>query len=308
MLPALSLSINSYLNFSCSSLDDKDVTEIESMSRNAGMDDLSTGALAKHRIPVIDRMMDVLFLLEVRPSGATIRDLVKSLGQPRTTIYRMLNTLQFHGVVRRSPDGSYRLGPRLLTLAARAVPDTNEYDLGAIALPHLHRLSNETGEGCKISVVDGGQLLVLAASPGTRAYALTVIPGQRLPLHAGAAGKVLLAFSSKEEIATHLTAGLVRHTPRTITDLKRLRAELTRIRRQGWAHDLGEYAPSIRAFAAPIFDRSGKLIAALSVPYLAGSAAEHAEKIKTAVIATAAQIGSDIPAPRRLARAAPEST
>src|SRR4051794_37758291 len=239
----------------------------------------SDQAIAKHRIPVIDRMMDVLFLLEKRTSGATIRDLVDLLGLPRTTVYRILNTLQFHDVVRRSSDGNYRLGPRLLALAARTIGDAHDFDLAPLSKPHLERLAEQTGEACKVSVRDGDGILVVAGAQGTREYALAVVPGQRLPLHAGAASKVLLAFMPKAELGEFLTRPLARYTGRTLSDKKRLQAELARIRRQGWAQDKGEYAPSIHAFAAPIPNRSGQVIAALSVPFLAGASPAHMEKI-----------------------------
>jgi DNA-binding IclR family transcriptional regulator len=249
---------------------------------------------AKHRIPVIDRMMDVLALLERRNDGASIRELVARLHLPRTTVYRILNTLQLHDMVRRSADGDYRLGPRLLALAARAV-DLDGVDLPVLARPHLERLSAATGEACKVSVIDRDGLLVCAVSEGKREYALTVVPGQRLPLHAGAAGKVLLAHLPPDELARFLALPLPRHTARTLADPKRLGRELARIRRQGWAEDKGEFSPSICAMAAPIPDRAGKIIAALSVPFLAGSAASHIAKIRVAVIATAGAIAADLP-------------
>ena len=64
--------------------------------------DKRADTVLKHRIPVIDRMMDVLGELEVRDSGATISDLVVKLGLPRTTVYRILNSLQLHDMVQRS--------------------------------------------------------------------------------------------------------------------------------------------------------------------------------------------------------------
>jgi DNA-binding IclR family transcriptional regulator len=260
------------------------------------MNDMTVpAALARHRIPVIDRMIEVLFLLERQPNGASIRDLVQQLKLPRTTVYRILNTLQLHDIVRRSADGTYRLGSRLLTLAARAVNEGKDYDLAALSLPHLRRLAHETGEGCKVSIIDGNEVLVIAAVDGQREYALTVVPGQRLPLHAGAASKVLLAGLPADELARRFASPLVRYTPKTQMDSRKLNAELVRIRRDGWAHDPGEYAPSINAFAAPIPDRSGKVIGAVSVPYLAGSDAAHMEKIRVAVISTAGAIAADLP-------------
>ena len=256
---------------------------------------IESGAAAKHRIPVIDRMMDVLALLEKRTGGATIRDLVDLLDLPRTTVYRILNTLLRHDMVRRSAEGSYRLGPRLLTLAARTLADAHDYDLATLSAAHLENLAAETGEGCKVSVLDGDGILVVSAVQGGREYALKVVPGQRLPLHAGAAGKVLFAYMSKAEQSERLDAELIRYTARTVADGKRLKTELARIRRQGWAQDKGEYVPSIWAFAAPIRDRQGKVIAALSVPFLAGAPAPHMEKIRASAIAVASQIAADLP-------------
>ncbi|HVY21477.1 MAG TPA: IclR family transcriptional regulator [Bauldia sp.] len=259
---------------------------------------VSPAAMVRHRIPVIDRMIDVLFLLEQQPNGASIRDLVTQLRLPRTTVYRILNTLQFHDIVRRSSDGTYRLGSRLLALAARAVSEGNEYDLAAISLPHLRRLAQETGEGCKVSIIDGGEILVVAAVDGPREYALTVVAGQRLPVHAGAGGKVLLASLPKEELSSRLSGSLARYTGKTHTDARKLAVELAKVKRQGWAFDSGEYAPSINALAAPIPDRSGLAIGALSVPFLAGASAARIQEIRVAVIATAGAIAADLP-PRK---------
>ncbi len=260
--------------------------------------DRAVNGSAVHRVPVIDRMAEILLLLERRPQGATIRDLVDLLGLPRTTVYRILNTLQFHGIVRRSPSGSYSLGPRLLSLAASALPEPAVHGLPAIAQPHLERLSGATGEGCKVSIVDDGHLLVICAAAGQQEYALTVIPGQRMPLHAGAAGKTLLAYLPNAEVKALLDADLIRYTPNTLVNRRKLLVELARVRQQGWAEDHGEYVPSIHAFAAPIMDPAGKVVAALSVPFLAGSSRPHSKLIKAAVIAAATQIGSDIPSPR----------
>lgn len=266
---------------------------------------MSSEPMARHRIPVIDRMMDVLALLEKRNNGASIRELVDHLGLPRTTVYRILNTLHFHDVVRRTPDGAYRLGPRLLALAARTLPDAEDYDLAALSRPHLEALAEKTGEGCKVSILDGSAVLVVAAVQGTREYALTVVPGQHQPLHAGAASKMLIAHVPKDELDALLGDGeLVRYSAKTLTDRKRLAAELARIRREGWSEDRGEYSPSILAYAAPIRDCSGKVVAALSVPFLQGSSPEHMEVIRVAVIAVAGAIAADLPPAQPVVRGA----
>jgi DNA-binding IclR family transcriptional regulator len=250
----------------------------------------------RHRITAIDRAMDVLAILERRANGASIRDLVAALALPRTSVYRILNSLETHGMVRRSGEGAYSLGPRLLTLAARVAAQGQQYDIAALAGPHLERLAHELGEACKISALDADGVLVLAAMQGSREFALSVMPGQRLPLHAGAASKVLMASLEADDLERALESPLAAYTSRTIVDRRKLRAELARVRRQGFANDRGEYAPSVHAFAAPIRDPNGKVVAALSVPYLAGAEASRAEEIRLAVIDAAEAIAADIPA------------
>jgi len=249
---------------------------------------------AKHTIPVIDRMMDVLGALEQQPSGLSIRELTDALGHPRTTIYRILNTLQQHDMVRRDDSGTYHLGNRLLGMAAQVSSRAADFDLAALAQPFLERLAVELGEGIKLSVIDQDGILVLAAAQGRREYALTVAPGQRMPIHAGAASKLLLAYLPAPELDYWLAKPLTAYTSKTVTDPKRLRSELTRIKRLGWAQDKGENAPSIQAFAAPVATKAGKVVAALSVPFLAGTPTHRMEEIRIAAIETARAIGAAI--------------
>ncbi|MDB5363575.1 MAG: IclR family transcriptional regulator [Rhodospirillales bacterium] len=239
----------------------------------------------KHRIPVIDRMMDVLSELEIRENGVTIRDLVLQLKLPRTTVYRILNSLQVHDMVRRDEAGAYHLGRRLLALASHVAAGAGTYDLIALANRPLEQLESAIGEGCKLSIIDGDGVLVLAGVQGRHPYALSVAPGQRLPVHTGAASKLLLAYLPEAEQQRWLSQPLIAFTPRTVTDPKRLATELARIKRLGWAQDRAENAPSIQAFAAPVFDPSGKVVAAISVPFLVGAEASRMEEIRLAVVA-----------------------
>jgi DNA-binding IclR family transcriptional regulator len=253
-------------------------------------------AALKHHIPVIDRMMDVLGQLESRNRGATIRDLVAQLKLPRTTIYRILNSLQRHNMVRRDDAGAYHLGRRLLGLAAHVAARASTFDLAAIATPELEGLSGLLGEGSKLSIIDSDGILVLAAAQGRRPYALSVAPGQRMPMHAGAASKLLLAHQPAADIDFCLSRPLVAFTPRSITDPRRLRTELARIRRLGWAQDKGENAPSILAFAAPVRDAAATVVGAISVPFLAGTEPSRMEEIRLAVIAAGHAISAAIKA------------
>lgn len=254
-------------------------------------------AAMKHRVPVIDRMMDVLGQLERRDDGLTIRDLVSQLHLPRTTIYRILNTLQMHDMVHRDDDGAYHLGRRLLGLAAHVAAGNRGVDLVSVAQPYLDKLARELGEGVKLSVLDKNAVLVVATAQGKREYALTVAPGQRMEAHAGAASKLLLAYLPEEGLEKHLARALVPYTNRTITELPSLMTELTRLRRIGWSQDRGETVLSIHAFAAPVFDTRGEMVAALSVPFLAGTEPRRVEDIRLATIDTAKELTAAIPGP-----------
>ena len=121
--------------------------------------------------------------------------------------------------------------------------------------------------------------------------ALALAAGRR----AGAAGKLLFAFEPPERQEDWLSRPLAAFTPRTVTDSKRLKAEASRIRRQGWAQDRGESAPSIYAYAAPIRDHDGGVLAAVSIPFLHGTAREEVASIRHATIRMADDISTAVP-------------
>ena len=239
---------------------------------------------SRHRIPVIDRMMEVLSILEKRTGGASIRDIVDRLGLPRTTVYRIMKTLQRHEVVRRQDNGSYKLGARLLRLAAKAAAGPSDIDLPRIAQPVLDRLADQLGESVKLSVADREGVLVIAVAQSRREHALTVVQGQRIPLHVSAAGKLLLAHMPEAERRAFLDGALPAFTSNTITDAKRLARQLATIRKNGWSRDRSEQSPSINAIAAPVLDKEGNVIAAISVPYLSGLSEERVKAIREATI------------------------
>jgi DNA-binding IclR family transcriptional regulator len=242
-----------------------------------------------HRVPVIDRMMEVLARLETAAGHPTVRDLAASCGVPRTTVYRILNTLESHGlVVRTGNGGGYQLGSRFLTLAAR-VPNGAEWrQLAEDAQPWLQRVATETGETAKFSVLDRDAALVVAVAQGPGRFVVAAGVGGRYPLHAGAASKVLLATMDAASQRAALEKPLEYYTPRTIIDARTLRAQLARIRRQGWAEDTGEYSLSVCAVGAPVRNTAGRVIGALSVVHFADRTAADRLRCREVVSRTAA--------------------
>lgn len=224
-------------------------------------------SLDKNHIPVIDRMLDILELIERRRDGSTIKELCSALGAPRSTVYRILNTLESRQVVRRRSTGNYVLGPRLLSFAAQ-VGDSQATDLARVAAPHMERLAIDTGQSVKFSIIYEGTALVIRTAQGTREFALNVHTGRTVPLHVGATSKVLLASAPAALRERILAEPLEKITENTITDPKVLRTELDLVLRQGWARDHGEHNEMVDAVAAPVFGGDGQVVAALSIPYL----------------------------------------
>ena len=256
------------MNFQSSELHGTAGSEFVNRAR---MTETAEETAIRHTIPVLDRTMEVLGQIERSGDGLTIRELTEALGLPRTTIYRILNTLQHHQVVRRDERGAYHLGRRLLSLAAHVAARASDIDLAAIGQPLLDRLAAELGEGVKLSVIDPEGILVLAAAQGRREYALTVAPGQRMPVHAGAASKLLLAHlpaqGARYWLASRWPPTRRRRSPSRDACAVSSPGSGGRAGRRTAARAL----PSIQAFAAPVFTRDGRMVAAISVPFLAGT-------------------------------------
>ncbi|MDB5506150.1 MAG: rhmR [Devosia sp.] len=248
----------------------------------------------RNGVPILEQTLAMLAVLERQPDGTSIRELIAELGLPRSTVYRILNTLLAHNYVRRTADGVFSLGPRIASLASRVRTDTG-YDLAELALPVLNRLRDVTGEPAKLSVRDGDRARVIAAVLGRHEYSLSPSTGTSYPLHAGAASKMILAYLPQAELEAQLAAPLTRYTPKTLIEPDRLRADLARIRRQNFAQDLGEHNITVHAMAAPVFDGAGKFLAAVSIPFLVGKDAAERDRMKAGIIAAAAELTSAIP-------------
>lgn len=247
---------------------------------------MSASTVSDHRIPAVARALEVLDLLCAGGEAPTIRDLAARLGVPRTTVYRILNTLEAGGVARRDAEGRYGPGPRLLAYA-RAVP--RGADLATAAMPALEGLARAARATAKLSVLDGDAALVVAVAPGPGAYSVATQVGRRFPLHAGAASKVLAAFTG------HVPAGpLPRVTPCTITDPRRLRAVLAKVRKDGIATDHAEYVEGVHAMAAPVFGPEGGCVAAVSVAHLPSEPPARLAEIERAVRDAAARLTREI--------------
>jgi DNA-binding IclR family transcriptional regulator len=250
----------------------------------------------QHRSPPIERMMAILDELERNPAGMGLKRLAQNTGVTRSSVYRILNSLLAHDMVRQLENSDYVLGRRLLSLADNVTTSPHMGRIASTAYPHLESVSLTLGETSKVSVYDRGSVLVVAYAAGRKPYALHAQVGEHLPIHAGGASKVLLANLPEDEMNKHLARPLTRFTEFTLIEPDALREELRKVREQGWSRDHGEFNTSIKSYAAPIRDHRGEVAAAISIPFLAGRDEEYEALVQRVAIDTANNIGESLAA------------
>ncbi len=197
----------------------------------------------------------------------TLADVARRADMPRAAARRFLRTLEQLGYVRGSAGSgvgrTFALTPRVLELgfsylSALSIPE--------IVQPHLERLSREVDESVSAAVLDGSDIVYIARVPTRRIMSVRITIGTRFPAFATSMGRVLLAgLPDAARDAALEASALPSLTERTVTDTDALRAELERVRAQGWALVDGELEPGLRSVAVPLHDRRGDVVAAVNV-------------------------------------------
>lgn len=190
-------------------------------------------------------------------------ELQKSSGLSKPTFARILRTLIAFGLVRQDEaKGTYVLGPRFMELSHKV---WETFDLSAVAIPELQLLSDQLGETVTLSRLDGDQVHYTDERSGA-GLAVRIEPGRRAPLHATAAGKVLLAFLEPAMLRTLMQRlDLQRFTDHTLTAKDALTSELTLTRARGYAVSFEEHLDGVNSVAVAIIGKDGLPIGALSV-------------------------------------------
>ena len=204
---------------------------------------------------------DVLATLGDGPLGVT--EVADRAGLPKSTAARLLATLVGEGAVEQVPgDTSYRLGPRLITLAAGF---SLARSLAAIARPMLVDLAQASGEAAGLGIPDGDLIHYIDQVDTVHPVLVRDWTGARAPLHAVSSGQVLLAFRTPAAIERYLERPMERFTDQTLADADAVRERLREVRRRGHAWAIEEFDAGISSIAAPIADASGEVIAAVHV-------------------------------------------
>ena len=208
----------------------------------------------------LERAFAILDEVAQRPAGVTA--IAERVRLPKSTVARLLATLEEVDAVERFDGTRWRIGPGVTALTAAASP---ERSLISIARPFLVDLVSELGEDAGLGLPDGNEILYVDQVESDNPVQVRDWTGTRAPMHAVPSGLVLLAEWPEDALAAYLRAELASLTRRTETDPPRLRKRLATARTVGYAWGLEEFADGIDSVAAPIRDTRGKAVAAVHV-------------------------------------------
>ncbi|WP_280399767.1 IclR family transcriptional regulator [Nocardia carnea] len=196
---------------------------------------------------VTSKMFAILEVFTGERTEWSLSEIARASGLPTSTVHRLTQELVDWGGLERTGRGNYCVGVRLWEVAARS---TRTYGMRETALPFLQGLWEMTHAHVLLAVLDGSQAILVEKISGTRDVPPVGRAGGRLPLHASAVGKVLLAYSGPDLEREILSKPLKAYTAETITDPNDLRYEIARVRRSGSATSVDELTPGSASCAA----------------------------------------------------------
>jgi DNA-binding IclR family transcriptional regulator len=217
-----------------------------------------------YNVRAVERALQILNCFDDEHPERGISDIAQAVGLHKATAHRIVTTLVNYGFIERvAEEQKYRLGLELPNLGYKVI---RRMDLRREAYPFMKQLVEEWDETCDLSIFDQGKIFYIEVFRGNRALTIAAAVGQRLSAHATASGKLLLAYLPEDDLDEILNQPLDAYTDHTVTSPEKLRNQLEKIRAQGYAVDCEEFESGVCAIAAPIYNRSGNVVAALGCP------------------------------------------
>jgi len=212
----------------------------------------------KLTVRAVERALDILMCF-TKDSDLGLSEIAGAIGLHKSTVHRLLTTLEERGFVIRNPaTDKYRLGLKIWELSAHL---SHNDDPAVLLLPQMEQLRDRLGETVSLYLRDGTDRLRIQAVQSNQAIRRVAQVGARLPLFVGASSKVLVAYAEDAVLRAVLDSP---DWPAAV-DREAYMSQLEEIRRAGYATSYEEREPGAAAVAAPIFDRNGRVAAALSV-------------------------------------------
>ena len=246
-----------------------------------------------YQAPSVKRAFQILELVAKQEGRLTISDLSRELGISKSTVHGIAQALEGTGaVVRDNKTKRYSLGMTIFELG-RAI--YARIDLKDAARPIMEALMRSTQQTVFLGVRSGNHISIIDVAESTQDLKITAPIGSRIPLLAGAIGKVFLASMTENQAAQMIrTLELRRDTERSITDPGRYLEEVRKTRECGYALDDEEYIQGVRAVAAPIRTPGGELSAIWVVGFTSILSAEKMRRIATETRSASEAISRDV--------------
>jgi IclR family KDG regulon transcriptional repressor len=240
------------------------IAEKEGMIPTQTPEESIKGYGAGQLVGSVQKALDVLDAFVPRKPELSLTELADLLSLNKSTLFNLLRTLEGHGYVIQSPQTKrYRLGLRFLDRAALVIDYT---EVSRVAPPFLDDLRDKVEENVHLGVLEDGQVVYLYRAQGPHTLSVNSRLGMRVPAHATAMGRAILAYRPESEVVSLAEKhGLSACTPNTITELPLLQECLREVKNRGYATDAEEHHLGSECIAAPIFDLHHKVIAAISV-------------------------------------------
>ena len=218
-------------------------------------------------IQSVERALQILDLFNEQATELKITDISKLMGLSKSTLHSLLKTLQLHGYIDQNPEnGKYRLGMKLVERGHFVV---GSIDIRQKAKGWLTELSQRTGQTTHLGILDGREGVYIEKIEGKLAAIAYSRIGRRLPVHATAIGKVLIAWLGETELNALLEGyQYTPFTPATLSSREALLSALAQTREQGYALDSEENEQGVRCVAVPVWNHESRVIAALSLSTL----------------------------------------
>lgn len=211
----------------------------------------------------LSRAVAILDCFTVENPQLGVREIARRIDMSVSTVGRMLASLSALGLLNQDPSSRlYRMGPKVM---AYNMVYTASLDIRGSARPMLEELYRLTNETVSLYVLAGEQRVCADCIESSERLRVVVRIGEHMPLHAGSAGKALLAFMPPEDVTRILSRPLEKMTSKTVTSKESILKELREIRKNGYATSHGERFEEVIGVAAPIFDDAGMVVAAINV-------------------------------------------
>ncbi len=220
--------------------------------------------MKEQNVQTLDRTLDIIELLATKPNGLGVTEIGQILSLHKSTVHRLINALAQRGYIEKEPKtGLYKIGLKFIEISSLFF---HQIELKTEAQPFMRHLAEQLGVTVHLAILDEMDVVYIEKVDAVQSLRMYSQIGKRIPAYCSALGKVLLSGlprNMQKDILGRIE--IKEFTPHTLKDVDELLKQIDMVRTLGWALDDEEHESGIRCIAAPIYDFTGKIIAALSI-------------------------------------------